>query len=210
LIAITFDVKENADPGQIILDINLDVGNLPGEEENSRTASSNLITGSPLRTQTIVSGSTPQENLRLIKKVAEQTGDPLKIDDGDIVYALGQWTRGQPIDGMTVTDNDMMILLNWWKREMRLAAATETFSAQLQRLGNELTFIISDRNVLSSIVTVYDLNGRIIFREMTSRDRIVFKDFTQLPNGVYLWSISARTLGEKALLTQVRKFALIR
>ncbi len=210
LLVITFDVKESAAPGQIVFEISVDVGDLPGEAERSRTSSSNLILNTLQPVAIVVGGADPQGNLRLIKKVAERTGDPLKIDDGDIVYALSQWTSGQPIDGMTLTENDILTMLTWWKRETRLAAANEIFRAQFQKLGDELVFMVSNKRVLTSLVEVYDVSGRLVLRKLVVGHRIVLNNTELQLNGVYLWQVAAQASDGRIYRTRIEKFVLLR
>jgi hypothetical protein len=210
LLVITFDVKEGTSPGQIVFEVSLDVGDLPSEAEQSRTSSSNLISNTLPRTAIVVGGADLQGNLRLIKKIAERTGDPLKIDDGDILYALTQWTKGEPIDGMTLTESDIKTILTWWKRETRLAAAREALRAQLQKLGNELVFVITNQKILNSLLEIYDMCGRRISQKLVMGNRIVLKDTELWSNGVYLWQISSRSTEGRTYRTRLEKFVLLR
>lgn len=210
VLIITFDVKPTAEPGNVTFDINLEVGNLPNEAVNAPTASSNLVTGSSQQTSLVIGGEEPKGNLRLIKKVAEHSGDPLKVEDGDMLYALRQWTLGAPIDGMTLTDEDILTLLDWWKRETRLAGFYRTLAVQLQSIKNEKIFIVSDLNPTHTEITVYDLKGRIVFKDTASGNRVLFQNADQLPNGVYLWSARMQTTDGHVLQTQMQKLVLLR
>jgi hypothetical protein len=210
LLVITFDVRATAQPGPVTLDINLEVGDLPGETASAPTASSNLIPGNAQEISLVISGEEPRGNLRLIKKIAEYSGDPLRIDDSDMLYALRQWTLEQPIDGMIVTDEDVTILIQWWKREKRLASAQRKPRVQIQTYGQEIAFIVTSAEIAKTTVAVYDLHGRTLFQETVLGKRVIFRNAAKWPNGVYIWVLSGQTMDGRMLPAQVQKLVLLR
>jgi hypothetical protein len=211
---ITFDVKPTAQPGPITFTISLEVGNLPDESVSSLTASSNLIAPHTRFARTlVVGGAEPKGNLRLIKKVAEYSGSPHRIEDSDILWALRQWTRAQPVDGILISDKDMIILVTWWQQDIRLAAALDRryqSKIKVRAQGQELVFIISPDRVRAISVSVYDLGGRLLFVDRADGPRLSFTDARRLPNGVYFYLISTWDSGGRLTAREVRQFALVR
>jgi hypothetical protein len=114
VLLLTFDVSSNAPAGDVIFDIGVDVGNLPGEGEDAATASSNLLSTAPTRSQVTIAGnaSPVKTPSRLI---AEHSGNPNLIEDSDILWAIGQWAKNEPFNGNApLSDKDVLNAIRLW------------------------------------------------------------------------------------------------
>ncbi len=119
LLALTFDVNPNAPRTELFFDVVLDVGNLPGETEDSPTASSNLISAAPLRSRVQIVLSTPAKSVFQI--IAQHTGEPDLIEDADVLWALSQWVKNEPIErDVKLADQTVLEAIRFWAEEKKI------------------------------------------------------------------------------------------
>jgi hypothetical protein len=113
LLALTFDVNSDTPRTELVFDAVLDVGNLPGETEDSPTASSNLISYRPLRSRVQIVLPTPAKSI--FQLIAQHTGEPDLIEDEDILWALSHWVKNEPIEPeIKLSDQTVLEAIRLW------------------------------------------------------------------------------------------------
>lgn len=125
VLVLTFDVNSGAQPGDVHFDVVLDIGNLPGENSDSATASSNLANTSSVKsTVTIDAKETPIVQKSVFKLIAEHSGEANLIENEDIFWAMAQWAQNQPLSGETyVKDGEMLQAVRFWSENLLIAAS---------------------------------------------------------------------------------------
>ncbi len=125
VLVLTFDVNSSAQPGDVQFDVVLDIGNLPGENADSATASSNLAnTASVKSTVTIDAKETPVVQKSIFKLIAEHSGETNLIENEDIFWAMALWAQNKPLSDETyVKDNEMLQAVRLWSENLLIAAS---------------------------------------------------------------------------------------
>jgi hypothetical protein len=114
VLALTFNVDNTASAGEVFFNVVLDVGELPSlYDEIGVPRSSNQITTAPLRSKVKIIDLSSKS---LAQRVAERFGNPTKIEDVEILWALGKWARNEPISDLRLSDAEMIRLIDLWAR----------------------------------------------------------------------------------------------
>jgi len=136
------------------------------------------------------------------------------IDDGEFFAIIDAWIAGQ-------LDNDTFFkAVDLWVSQSPIGSAgvdqkpLMLDSLSVTPVRGAMTFIAQGRNITSTGVQIFDLNGKPIFDQETSGTRLTWNlsaaDGQVMANGVYLYIVKAKGYDGKVIRTEIRKLVIKR
>jgi len=151
------------------------------------------------------------------------------LEQSEVQKGIQYWIMGETVPGtdQTISDAMMRELIQMWilgtpVNQSANASQALTYSTTLSVQGMKLVSIngtqrqvqLDALNISSVQVDVFDLQGRIITQASNGGRKVRFDlldaNLHPLPNGVYLYVVSATGFSGERWRSEVRKFALLR
>ena len=136
------------------------------------------------------------------------------IDDREMLVAIQLWQEGKPLPqlGRTLSDQEIADLLSFWQSGMHVN--TKFFrGTNNTKLRSLVTLNVGNAQVADFGVTVYDLQGRLLFKEESGPSALGWNtavNARQLPNGVYIAVLIIREPSGQIIRKEVKRLLVLR
>jgi len=207
LLYFTVDIDDRAAASEVVLQVAVDVADVPGGDPVSGFPSSRLLRTAPQEFRFQITGpAAPATGI-----AAYDTNGNGKIDDPEFFAAIQDW-----VDGL-IDDTLFFQIVDAWVNQTQIAGlsgqgagATVTLSQTTQGL----VLSAGGPNVAAIGLRVFDLNGRAVYTAETEGTTLSWNylgsEGAPVANGVYLYVVEIKDASGNVLTSEVKKLVVVR
>jgi len=207
LLYVTVDIDDRAQASEVVLQVAVDVADVPGGDPVFASPSSRLLRTLPQEFRFQITGpAAPATGI-----AAYDTNGNGVIDDPEFFTAIGDWVDG------TIGDALFFQIVDAWVGQTAIAGLSgqsQGATVSLAQSAQGLTLSVGGSNVAGVGLTVYDLNGQTVFRQETAGTTLSWNylgsDGRPVANGVYLYVVSVKDANGNVLTSEVKKLVVVR
>ena len=208
LLYFTADIDDQAQAGEVVFQVAIDVADVPGGDPVFFFPSSRLLRTAPQEFRFQISGPTAPPAPGGVAQF-DTNGNGV-IDDSEFFNAIDQWVSGN------ISDTLFFQVLDAWVSQSPIAGSglTQGTGVALSQSSRGLTLAVSGQNVTGVSLEVFDLNGQTIFSAETAGTTLSWNYLGSsgqpVANGVYLYVVEVKDVSGNVLTSEVRKLVVVR